>query len=117
MIESLGFLAGQRQNLLDPRSVGNVPDHLRFRTGTDLLFDFHADGLEIEPHLLQNIDGHALSELDQAKQQMLGADVIVIKSIGLFSSECQDLLCARSKIIHRSMEKQWHRCPTPSPDY
>ena len=103
MIQRLGFLAGQRQNFFHPRRVRNVADHLRFRTGADLFLDFHPDGLEIEPHLLQNIDGHALAELDQTKQKMLGADVIVIEPVGFFAGERQDLLGARSKIIHCSM--------------
>src|SRR5262249_3642958 len=32
MIESLGFLARKRQNFFDTRSIGNVPDHLGFRS-------------------------------------------------------------------------------------
>ena len=69
MIERLRFLAGEREHLLHARRVGNVADHLRFRAGADLLLDLHADGLEVEAHLLQNVDGDALPELDQAEQQ------------------------------------------------
>ena len=68
MIERLRFLAGERENFLHARRVGNVADHLCLRSGADLLLDFHAHGFEIEAHLLQDVDGHALAELDQSEQ-------------------------------------------------
>src|SRR2546423_5168415 len=100
MVQRLRFLPRQRQYLLHPRRVGNVADHFRLRPRPDLLLDFHPHSLEIEPHLLEDVDGHALPQLDQAEQQMLGPDVIMIEAIGFFSSESQDLLGPRSEIIH-----------------
>ncbi len=67
-----------------------------------MLLDFHAHGLEIEPHFLENVDGDALAEFDQSEQKMLGADIIVIEPVGLFTSELQDLLGARCEIVHCS---------------
>ena len=55
MLQRLGFLAGQGQNLLHPGGVGNVADHLGLGARADLLLDLHADGLEIEPHLLKTL--------------------------------------------------------------
>ena len=69
MVERLGFLAREREDFFHARRVGNVADHLGFRAGADLFLDLHPDGLEIEPHLLQNVDGDALAELDQPEQQ------------------------------------------------
>ena len=100
MIQRLGFLAGQREHFLHARRVGNVADHLGLRAGADLFLDFHPDGLEIEPHLLQNVDRHALAQLDQAEQKMLGADVIVVEAVRFFASKREHLLGARSEIIH-----------------
>ena len=77
-----------------------LPDHLGLRAGADLLLDFHADGFEVEPHLLEDVDGDALPELDQAEQQMLGADVVVVEAVGFLAGERQDLLRARCEIIH-----------------
>ena len=73
MIERLRLLAREREHFLHARRVGNVADHLRLRAGADLLLHLHAHGLEVEPHLLQHVDGDALAELDQPEQQMLGA--------------------------------------------
>ena len=101
MIERLRFLARQREHLLHARRVGNVADHLGLRAGADLLLDFHPHRFEIEPHFLQDVDGDALPELDQAEQQMLGADIVVVEAVGFFSGKSQDLLGARSEVIHR----------------
>ena len=100
VVERLGFLAGEGEDLLHPRSVGNVPDHLGLGTVADLLFDLHPDGLEIEIHLLEDVHGDALTQLDQAEQQVLRAYVIVIESIGLLTCEGEDLLSSGGKIIH-----------------
>ena len=69
VVERLGFLGGERQHLLHARRVGNVADHLLIGTGADLLLDFHADGLEVEADLLQDVYRHALAQLDQAQEQ------------------------------------------------
>ena len=100
MIERARLLAREREDLFHPRSVGNVADHLRFRAGADLLLDFHPNRFEVEPHLLQNVDGDALPELDQPEQEMLGPDVIMIEAIRFFAGEREDLLRPRCKIIH-----------------
>src|SRR5437867_4776909 len=103
MIERLGFLAGKREDLLHSRRVRNIAHHLGFRAGADLLLDFHAHGLKIETHLLQNVYRHPLPQLDEPQEQMFGADVVVIKAIGFLASKRQNLLSARREIIHYSM--------------
>jgi len=42
--------------------------------GADLLLDFHADGLQVETELLQNVHGDTLAELNQAEQQVFRSD-------------------------------------------
>ena len=74
VIEGLGLLLRQGQDLLHARRVGNVADHLLIGAGADLLLDFHADGFEVEAHFLEDIDGDALAQFDQAEQKMFGAD-------------------------------------------
>ena len=117
MIERLGFFTGKGEHFFHSRSVGDVAYHLGFGSGANLLFHFHAHGLKIEPHFLQNVHRHALPQFDQTKKQMLRAHVIVIEPVGLLASKRQDLLSARSKIIHRSTARQPNHCPTPSPFY
>jgi hypothetical protein len=65
-----------------------------------LFFDLHSDSLEIEAHLLKDIDGDTLAQLDQPEKQMLRAHVIVVEAIGLLAGEGQDLLRAWCEVIH-----------------
>ena len=100
MVEAFGLLAGQREHFFDSRGVRDVADHLGLRSAADLLFDLHAHGLHVETHLLQHVHGNSLAELDQSEQQMLGPDVIVIETIGLFPGQGQHLLRSGSEIVH-----------------
>ena len=115
MIERLGLLAREREHFFHARRVGNVPNHFRLRSGADLLLDFHPHRFEIETHLLENVDGNALAKLDQAEQEMLGPDVIVVEAVGFFASERQNLLSARREIIHWFAARDSIRFPIPSP--
>ena len=65
-----------------------------------MLLDLHANPLQIESHLLQHIDGYALSKFDQSEQQVFSSHVVVVKPLGLLARKRQDLLDAWSKIIH-----------------
>ena len=100
MVEALGLLAGQREHFFDSRRVRNVADHLGLRSAADLLFDFHAHGLHVETHLLQHVHGNSLAELDQAEEQVLGPDIIMVEAVGLFPGQGQHLLRSGSKVVH-----------------
>ncbi len=117
MVQRLCFLPGKREHLLHARRVRDVPDHLGFRTGTDLFLDLHPDRLEIHTHLLQHVDRNALPKFDQPEQEMLGADIVVIEAVCFLACERQNLLGSRSKIIHYLEAPKSHRSPTPAPLY
>ena len=70
------------------------------RTSANLFLYFQPHGLEVEPHLLQHVDRHALPQLYQPEQQVFGPHEIVVKSIRLFARQCQHLLGARREIAH-----------------
>jgi hypothetical protein len=65
-----------------------------------LLFDLGAHGLEVEPHLLEHADCHALAQLDQPEEEVLGADVVVVEAVGFLAGERQHLLGARGEVVH-----------------
>ena len=100
VVEAFGLLAGESEDLFDARRVRNVADHLGLVPAADLFLDLHADGLHVETHLLENIHGNSLAEFDQPEEQMLGADIVVIKAISLLAGQGQHLLRSGSKIIH-----------------
>ena len=100
VIERLGLLGREREDLLHARRVGDVADHLLVGAGADLLLDLHADGFEVEAHFLEDIDGDALAQLDQAEQKMFGAEKVVVEPVGFLARQREHLLRARREIAH-----------------
>ncbi len=107
VIERLGFLAREGEDFLDARGVGDVARHFGVGAGTDLFFDFDADGFQVEPHFLEHVDGNALTEFDQAEKKVLGSNVVVVEAIRFLSSQCKHLLGARGEIIHWFSSLLW----------
>ena len=100
--ERLGLLAGEGKDLFHAGCVRNVADHLGLGTGADLFFDLHAHRLEVEAHFGQNVDRHALAQLDQAEQEVFGAHVVVVEPVGLLAGEGEDLLSSWREVVHFS---------------
>ena len=63
-ITVIAELRRKGKHLLHAGRIRNVADDALIRTGADLFLDLHADGLEVEPHFLEDIHGHALAEFD-----------------------------------------------------
>ncbi|MPM91109.1 hypothetical protein SDC9_138235 [bioreactor metagenome] len=78
MVELEGFTQGQLQDLLRPRSEGDVPLR-RLLALTDDLDDLLAHRLQRDAELFQGLGGHSLTLVDQAQQQVFGADVVVVQ--------------------------------------
>src|SRR5262245_20556060 len=121
VVEGFGFFGCESENFFDTGSVRNIADHLLIGTGADLFLDLHADGLEVQAELLKHVDGDALAELDQAEQEVLGADEIVIKTVGLLACQCEHLLRARGEIIgcfiaHKSQCNHFSGLSNPAPE-
>src|SRR5215467_2835725 len=100
MVEGFGLFCRQSEDLLYAWRVRNIANHLLVGSGADLLFDFHADGLEVQSELLKDINRHSLAELNQAEQEVFGSDEIMVEPVSLFPSEREHLLGARGKIVH-----------------
>ena len=67
MVERLGFFGCQSENLLDTRCVRDIANHFLIRSRADLLLDLHADGLQIQSELLENVHRDTLPQLDQSE--------------------------------------------------
>ncbi len=100
VIERLGFLAGEGEDLFHAGRVGDVAGHLGIRAGPDLFLHLNADGLEIEAEFLEHVDRDALAELDQPKEKVFGAHIIVVEAVGFLAGEGQHLLGAGSEVVH-----------------
>jgi len=100
VVEIFRLLLRERDDFFHARRVGNVADHFLVRPAADLLLDFDADAVEVNAHALQNIDGDALPQLDQAEQEMFRAEKIMVQPVGFLAREREHLLRARRKITH-----------------
>src|SRR5690606_34191255 len=71
VVERLGLLACEGEDLLDAGGVRDAALGLGFGTGAHLLLDGASNGFEIEAHLLQHADSDALPQLDQPEEDVL----------------------------------------------
>jgi len=73
----------QLQHLLRPWREGDVPAGGLLALADDLL-DLAADSLERDPERLEGLGGDAFALVDEAEQNVLGADVVVVEHPGFF---------------------------------
>ena len=102
MVEGLGFLVSKGKDFFHAGRVRNVSRSLLWRAGSYFLLDLHADGFEFQAHAFQHVDGHALAELDEAEQQMLGTYIGMVESVCFLSGKSEDLLSAWGEVVHAS---------------
>ena len=102
MIERLGFLVGEREDLLDAWRVRNVAGGFLRRTRAHLFFHLHTHGIELEAHAFEHIHRDPLAELDEPQQQVFGADIGMVETVCLLACKGQYLLGAWCEVVHRS---------------
>ena len=73
----------QLEDLLGARGERDVAGRGLLALADDLL-DLRAHGLERDAEALEGLGGDALALVDQAEQDVLGADVVVVEHAGLF---------------------------------
>jgi hypothetical protein len=83
MAELKRLTQGQLQHLLGPRRERNVPARRLLALADDFL-DLLAHTLKRNAQTFQCLRRHALSLVDQAKQDVLRTDVVVVEHPGLF---------------------------------
>ena len=90
MASSMTFLArGRQADLADDRAIAAADDEL----------DRGADLGQLDVHVLEDARGDTLALADEAQQQVLGADVVVVEPLRLFLSERQDLARALRELV------------------
>jgi hypothetical protein len=84
-----GFAKRQFEDLLRPRCEWDMPTW-RLGALADDLDDLAADRFETDPHALEGTGGDALTFVDEAKEDVFSADVVVVEEPSLFLSEDDD---------------------------
>ena len=92
----------QLEHLLGPRRERDVPGRRLLALADDLL-DLAADALQRDAQRLQRLGGDALTLVDEAQQDVLGADVVVVEHPGLFLGQDDD----PPRTVGKSFEHPW----------
>ena len=83
------------------------------------LFDFEADFAYVDVQVLQDIGRHAAAFLDQAQQDVLGADVFMVEALGFLVGQLQDLAGAIGESFVHGFASYWPTeagSPPPTPN-
>ena len=98
--ECAGLRDGVSHDLLHAgRERNRVGGFRLFRTRADLLLNGTTHRLEIEAHATEDVNRDALSELDEPEQDVLRADVVMIKPASFRPGQFHDLTGAGSEIV------------------
>ena len=98
--ECAGLRDGVSHDLLHAgRERNRVGGFRLFRTRADLLLNGTTHRLEIEAHATEDVNRDALSELDEPEQDVLRADIVVIKPASFRPGQFHDLAGAGSEIV------------------
>ena len=73
--------------------------HRRLGTLADNFFYFLAHGFQRNAHGFQGFSGHAFAFVDEAEQDVLGADVIVVETACLFLCQHNDAASTVGKTL------------------
>ena len=75
--------------------------------GLDDLLDLQADLAQVDVEVFQDVGGDARAFLDQAQEDVLGADVLVVEALGLLVGQLHHLAGPVGKaFIHSSRLRQ-----------
>ena len=103
--EPAGLVDGQLDHALGARRQAHLADDRAIAT-TDDEFDGGPHLRELDVHVLEHARGDALALADEAQEQMLRADVVVVEPLGFVLRERQDLASAVRELvesIHRGL--------------
>ena len=99
-----GLVDGQLDDALRARRQADLADD-RAVAATDDELDRRPDLGQLDVHVLEDARGHTLALADEAQEQVLRADVVVVEPLRFVLRECQDLARPVRELveaIHRS---------------
>jgi hypothetical protein len=124
VVECFGFFCRKRQDLFNTRRVRYEPGRRFFCSRTDLFLDFQPRGFEINSHISEHGNRSALSQADETKKEVFGADEIVVEAYGFLAGKRQYVLstgCEVIEVFNRwlaldrlpGFSRHWRREPFP----
>src|SRR5690242_11848036 len=98
MVQAARFVNRQFNHLLGAWRQADLPQDNPIAPPDDK-FDGAAYFVKFNAEVAQNLCGNPLALADEAKEQMLGADVVVVEALCFFLGETQDLPGTLSKFV------------------
>ena len=96
--EAAGLVDGQLDDPLRARRQADLADDRAIAAADDEL-DGGPDLGQLDVHVLEHTRGHALALADEAQEQVLRADVVVVEPLRFVLRECQDLACPVRELV------------------
>src|SRR5579883_486453 len=98
MPQASGFVHGQLDDLLSARGQADLADNHAVAAADDEL-DRAADLVQLDAEVAQHLGRDTLALTDEAQQQVLGPDVVVVEALSFFLGEHQHLTGALGKFV------------------
>ena len=96
--EAARLVDGQLDDPLRARRQADLADDRAIAAADDEL-DGGPDLGQLDVHVLEDARGHALALADEAQEQVLRADVVVVEPLRFVLSQCQDLARAIRELV------------------
>jgi len=110
VVEVPGLLHRILDHLLGPGRLRELAHRDHVGPALDELLDFHADLPQVDVEILEDVGRDAAALLDQAEEHVLGADVLVVETLGLLIGQLHHLpRPVRETLVHRGLPS-WN-CP------
>ena len=110
--EAAGLVDGQLDDPLGARGQADLADD-RAITATDDELDRGPDLGQLDVHVLEDARGDTLALADEAEEQVLRADVVVVEPLRLVLSQGQDLARAIRELVE-AIHRVERLFPSPS---
>src|SRR5690606_19826488 len=86
VVQPASFVDGELDDLLGARGKADLAKHGPVAAADDEL-DRGANFVEFDPEVGEDLCGHAIALADEAEQDVLGSDVVVVEAVGFFLGE------------------------------
>ena len=96
--EAARLVDGQLDHALGARREPDLADDRSIAAADDEL-DGGPDLGQLDVHVLEDAGGHTFALADEAQEQVLRADVVVVEPLRFVLSECQDLACPVRELV------------------
>ena len=116
VVEVPGLFDGVFDDFLGPRRLGQLAHRHHVRAGLHDLFDLQTNLAEVDVEVFEDIGGDAGAFFDQAQENVLRADVLVVEALGLLVGQLHHFAGAiRETFIHSSRLRQSASPPSKGP--